>query len=490
VSRFRQLLRLALGLPSFLRRVTTPEGARAEIRARMERREERFLETTRRLVYDEPASPYRRLLERAGCAHRDLAAAVRQHGVEGALERLRASGVFVSWQEFKSLVPIRRDGLEIATRPSDFDNPVLMGRGFGGTTSGSRAAPRRVKYDLDLIAEHAANESLLQEIHGVSRSPLALWLPSLPALSGLNNVLMNARLGRPPERWFTPSARAAAGESRAALAYVSWCSRLLGRRLPRAEPTPPSSAGRVARWLAEARGRGPGVVRTYTSLAVRVAEAARADGIDLAGSVLFAGAEPLTERRRAYIESTGATVVSRYTATETGLLGGACTRRRGADDMHLYTDRLAVVAGPRNALLFTSLSPTTGKVLFNTDIGDTGTLARAPCDCAFGELGMTVRVAGVRPVDQVAAEGVPFARIEESVGGVVERAGGSPADYLVRELPDERGTLRLHLVVSDRLTGLADKDLRAALPAELDPLLFRADPERHEAHKLFHTWGH
>jgi hypothetical protein len=249
------------------------------------------------------------------------------------------------------------------------------------------------------------------------------------------------------------------------------------------------SAERVARWLADGKGR---VVRTYTGLAVRVAEAARAQGLDLAGGTLVAGAEPLTERRRAYIESTGARVVARYTATETGLIGAACTRRRGADDMHLYMDRLAAIPGPSDALLFSSLSLTAGKVLFNTDIGDCGRLTREPCACAFGELGMDLRVAHVRPVDQVATRGgVPFDVLEDTVGGVVERAGGSPADYLLREQPDEAGTPRLNVVVSDRLTGLPDEEIRAALSVKLggpaDPRVLRIDPELHAAHKLFHV---
>ena len=38
-------------------------------------------------------------------------------------------------------------------------------------------------------------------------------------------------------------------------------------------------------------------------------------------------------------------MVPRYAAAEAGLLGAGCANRTASDDMHLYTDRVAVIPG-------------------------------------------------------------------------------------------------------------------------------------------------
>ena len=81
----------------------------------MAEREERFVTLARRLVYECPSSPYRRLLLWAGCGPGDLEAGVRQDGLEPTLQRLRDAGVRLSLEEFRSRIPILRPGLTIET---------------------------------------------------------------------------------------------------------------------------------------------------------------------------------------------------------------------------------------------------------------------------------------------------------------------------------------------------------------------------------------
>jgi len=58
---------LAVRLPGYLYRTIDLEGGSALIRRRIEEREASFLELTQRAIYAQPDSPYRALLEHAGC---------------------------------------------------------------------------------------------------------------------------------------------------------------------------------------------------------------------------------------------------------------------------------------------------------------------------------------------------------------------------------------------------------------------------------------
>ena len=168
-GRIAQLARLGAGFDSYLASTVDRDGAGRRIRLRIEQRAERFLEVARRLVYAHPASPYRRLLAAAGCEYGDLETAVRRHGLESALEHLRAAGVYVTLEELKGRQPIVRGDLAIAADETSFDSPLMMGRGISGTTSGSRSPPSRVHYDWKGLTEEAENSLLLDAIHGSGR---------------------------------------------------------------------------------------------------------------------------------------------------------------------------------------------------------------------------------------------------------------------------------------------------------------------------------
>ncbi|MBV8202406.1 MAG: hypothetical protein JOZ15_17450 [Acidobacteria bacterium] len=476
------LVRGAAGLPGFLRRPLAAARIAEAVKQRVQRRGEAFLAAAERLIYGVPDSPLRRLLAWAGCEPGDLRRMVERDGLEAALERLRAAGVRVSADELRGRVPLRRSGLEMELAPRDFANPAVRGAVAGtssGTTArragGGRAVP--ASYSWEFLAAEAAHEWLLLESHGLGEAPLGLWLPGPPGIAGLHNLLVHAKLGRPPRRWFSPSRAPAAGDGLAFWADRGWraARRLLPRLGPAAEWVPPERAATVARWLAAAPR--PALLKCFASAALRVADAARTAGLDLAGTVIFAGGEPLGETRRRGLARAGVRAYARYAATETGLLAGACPLGIHGGDMHLYADRAALVDGQPDGLsgplAVTSLSLQAPLVLLNVELGDHGVLRREPCECALARAGLDWRVAAVHSPEKIAAEGVKLGEIdftrlvEEAVRGLgggpddfqiwlggQADGGASPAVVLAPEAPVEPAALRARLRQSlPRLAG-------------------------------------
>ena len=356
------------------------------------------------LVYENPGSPYRRLLDWAGCDYGDLERSVAARGVDGALEELRDAGVRLTLEEFKGIRPITRSGLTLEPEEADFDNPVATSGGFEATTSGSRAAAARVMYNWGSLSEQSAHELLLAWHHGVVDDPLALWYPVLPGVAGVHNLLINLKFGRPPARWFSQVDPAGLTLlHRISIQGIRWGGRVAGLFVPRPEFADLSHADRVLDWMSSVHGSGrASAVRTFVSSAIRLAERARQRGLNLSGAVIFTGGEPLTETRRRFIELVGWRAVPRYAAAEAGVLGAGCAARTASDDMHLYTDRVAVIGGASvredgdaTPLLITTLSLHTGKVLLEHRSGDSGRLSMRPCGCVFGELGLNQRVSEV-----------------------------------------------------------------------------------------------
>jgi hypothetical protein len=170
---------------------------------------------------------------------------------------------------------------------------------------------------------------------------------------------------------------------------------------------------------------------------LRVADAARAAGFDLAGNVVLAGGEALGEARRRSLARAGLRAYARYAATETGFLAGACPLGADGGDMHLYADRAALVNGQPDGLAgplaVTSLSLAAPLVLLNVELGDHGVLRRQPCDCALGRAALDWRVAGVHSPEKIAAEGVKLGEIDFTrlVEEAVRDLGGGPDDFQI-----------------------------------------------------------
>ncbi|PWT90868.1 MAG: hypothetical protein C5B54_06355 [Acidobacteria bacterium] len=449
--RLRQQLRIGAGFLPYLKYYLTPESAFDQLRRRVENREQRFLDVTKALIYSNKNSPYHQLLHNAGCSLEDLEKSVGTHGLERTLENLRDAGVYVTVDEFKSKIPIRRGKLTILSAPSDFDNTFLMGRSMNALTSGSTARATRVMYDWNFFAEEAANELLLHAIHGVMEMPEAFWYPGFPSISGVHNLLVHLKFRKPPQKWY--SHLKASMSSRSFMTALFLSCKLFGLTVPFPETTELQDANRIAVWMSQKR---PCCLKAFASSAVRVVQSAKKNGLDISKSVIFAGGEQLTLNRKEFIESAGVRVYPRYVATETGLVAAACNEGT-SDSMHLYTDRLAAIQKKdSDKILFTTLSCNTGKVLLNTELGDAGRIRSRPCTCLFGKAGMNTFFEEIQNQDKLTIEGMTVlgSTMDAIVSKLVAEHGGGPDDYQFWESESENGVVKILIAVSPDIPNL------------------------------------
>lgn len=458
----RQLAQSGLELPNELRRPVTSEMARDLLQKQQASRAVMFLDLAKKLIYEYPASPYLPLLQWAGCEWSDLRERVNALGVDGALAELRDAGVYLTLEEFKRQHPIVRNGQSHSPSDADFDNPLLSGAAIEGTTSGSRARPSRVMYTWPFIADEAAHECLLYEMHGVRDAETTLWYPSPPGVAGTHNMLMDAKRGRAPRRWYSQIDPAKADMSRTtrfALPAIRIGARLAGVVLPAPEFADLEQADRVLGSL-----RAPCVVRGFASSLIRLAAVALDTKRDLSGVTFFSGGEPLTDERRAFVESTGAKIFPRYFATEAGLIAAGCPNRVSTDDMHVFTDRVALVSSA-HGLLISTLSMHTGKVLFNTNLGDTGALSERTCTCGFGGLGFVQHLATVRSEQRYTLEGmtVMAADVSDAIGIALRDLHAPPDSSQVKRTTSPDGLERLTIVVSPQVGAIDESALVRAM---------------------------
>lgn len=335
-------------LPRFLARPVGPAEARAQLDAALAAREANFLHVLRDAVFSHARSPYRALLTHAGIEYRDVARMVAHDGVEGALARLFDAGIRVSHDEFKGRQPLRRPGLTLATHNRDFDNP-LLGATLAGTSGASRGIGTRVPFDLDFLAYRVVDDWLTAAAHtDLEGRPVALWRPAPPGVAGLNNALLLAKRGVRIEKWFAHHGYAPGRGFRRGLlltGYTILASRLWGSSpIPLPEKTPAAAAARVAGWLADKRAAGsPGLLNASASSCVRVCQAAQEHDLDISGSVFRVGDEPFTEAKAQAVRERGARALAHYGMTEVGRIGLPCGAPQALDDVHLTSDRLAVL---------------------------------------------------------------------------------------------------------------------------------------------------
>ncbi len=462
--------RFAWGLRGFLRHRISLQEAQAILRQRMAERERNFLRLVERGIFGYPRSPYRPLLKRAGCELGDLQTMVRAKGLEATLRALREAGVYVSFEEFKGRMPIVRDGQVIPVEARDFDNPFLS-HYYQTESGGTTGAGTRVAFDLDHLAATAVNTILAYDAHGVLGVPTVMWYGILPASSGIASILHAARFGQTPEKWFSlithedirPSLK-----NRLATHYIVLIGRMCGAAIPWPERGSLDGMA-VARCAAKMlHAHGACLIRTSVSLAVRVANAAREQGLDLAGATFLGGAEPPTPAKVRGITNGGARYVPNYFITEAGAVGMGCGRPLDGNDLHFYKDGLALIQYPRQvpgmeitveAFHFTSLLPTTPKLLLNVEMDDYGMIEERSCGCPLERYGFTAHLRGIGSFRKLTGEGVTLVGSEmihilEDV--LPARFGGSPLDYQLLEEEDDQGFTRLSLVVSPKV-AIADE---------------------------------
>ncbi len=473
----RAFARYAVGLRTFLRQTLTPEECRRQVEQSLRTRDQALLVILERCVYGHPRSPYRALLQHAGIELGDVERLVRESGLEGTLERLHGEGVYVSLDEFKGRRPIERSGLTLSVSPEDFDSP-LIGAAFVGSTGGSSGRRRRVLLGFDHRVHGAVYHRLFLETFDLTDRRVAVWREGT---AGISSVLGYAKVGKPVERWFSHNRvlpKRGFAKDFVFAAYTVAASRGSRMPLPWPEFVPAHEAGRVARWLAEKRSEGsPALLNTPPSSGVRVCLAAEKLGLDIGGTFFRLGGEPFTAAKADVIARSGVRAVSNYAMSEVGRVGVACATPAALDDLHVMTDRLAVIQREHTvapgasvpALLYTTLHPTAPKLMLNYESDDYGTLEQRDCGCLLGELGLSTHVHDVRSYEKLTSEGITFMGSDVIVlldEVLPARFGGQPTDYqLVEE--EVEGAPKVSVIISP---AVGDVDNRAVIETVLNTL--------------------
>ncbi len=464
----------ARGVRDFVR--TSPPGDCAALISRqLENRESAFLDTLRRVVFDNPAHPYCQMFQLARCSHQDFADLVQRNGLETALHRVRAAGVWLSYDEFKGHIPIVRNGREIPGASSSFRNPLAQGM-VRYVTSGSRgkavASYRSSEFTLH---QEAMYEIVVREFDLKQRAQVILR-PTLPSVLGLQYCAFIARKGHRLEGWYSSGQSGMYAPATAALVMIA---RAEGCRIPfptvlRDNDFSPAAA-RVARLCKEGV---PCLVSGPASPSVRLAAAALDRGLDIRGTLFLVSGETLTGAKRAVIEQAGGKPFARYGISEMGSVGHGCRHMNEGNCVHLFSNALAAISHRRRAplsdlevdsLLYTALLPTAPLVLINFEVNDSGVLERANCDCEFSRAGLHWRIRDIVSFGKMTGHGMTLmgtdlVRLLEQV--LPARLGGRPGDFQLIE--HERSVQTgVQLRVSPRVRGSSPEKIRQCFLDEI-----------------------
>lgn len=468
VEELRLAARVLGSLPAFLRSPLTPESCRAVLASRLARRETAFLRQIDRWVFPLPNHPYARLLAQAGCSRPELLDLLETRGLDGALATLLRSGVYLTCDEFKGRVPVRRGSLVFTIEPTALIRPNAVVHGVS-RSSGSRGPATAVPIDLSFIRDHAVNTHLGLEAHFGGDWVHAHW--GVPGGTSVTNTLELAMGGAPPARWFTPVAADERGlhpRYRLGARAMRLAGRVAGVPLPGPSLATLDDPSPIVHWIRYVLDAG-GIphVWGFASSAVLVCEAARAVGVDIAGARFTMGGEPTTGARRRAVEAVGAVPLPRFGATETDIIAFACRSPEAPDDQHFFHDRHAVVEAretdvpgvARGTILLTSLLDSAPVLLLNVSLGDQAVVTRRWCGCPMERLGWPLHVRNIRSFEKLTAGGMTF--LDVDVIRVLEevlpaRFGGAPTDYqLVERLDGDAGRPVIGLRIHPRV-GLLD----------------------------------
>ena len=464
--------RFAVGLDPFFRRHLAPHQCHQRVASGVDKRTASFLHTIEFGIFRSPGSPYRRLFDHCGISLSEVRHLLATRSVEETLEELCDAGIYVRTDEFKGRRPVERGSLKFDVGPRDFDNPLIKAKA-GFQTGGSGGRATRLSVDLDHYTQDAVYEQLHLEAFGMLETPQAVWLSAPPYVAGFKTVMSNAKIGRIPERWFSqepPFQGWRAWKEGFVMAWTMAVSRLYRQPLPFPEHVPLDQARRVAEWLAEKKRAGcGGLLATNVASAVRVCAAAEEAGLDIAGMTIRVAGEPLTTGRASHILSTGCRVTCAYAMGEVGRVGFSCSNPVAPDDIHLFTDKLALLQrdlGPDigqagGAFLLTTLLPATPKLLLNVETGDCGVVEQRSCGCRFEDFGLTTHLHTIRSYEKLTSEGMSFlgsdlARLVEEV--LPARFGGRPTDFQLVEEEEATGLSRVSIIIRPSVGQVEEKD--------------------------------
>lgn len=468
----RSSVRQAGALRQFFRDRVTVGQAQEAIKSALAKREDNFLKIAKTHIYDNPDSPYLRLLKHAGCPYSELCALVERRGLDEALTELAREGVYLTAAEFKGKNEIVRGSLRFRVTRGDFARrdfyPGLMVQ-----SSGTSNRPQSGHVALDWIAIWTYSKALLLKAHGLFSSTHAIYDNILPAPAATYSLLQNARLGVVTDRWF---AQRMPYNDWVADMRIRWATSLIVRAGKRHGPGFPKPEILVARefapvfdWFLREREMGRTCCLDITvSNAVRIAKQALDRGISLEGMTFLVHGEPFTDGKCDILKRAGASWTTRYSFSIGIQAGQGCANPAHVDDVHVNDYMLAIIPRPNaldidgtaiHPLLFTTLYPQAALLHLNVENGDYATLEKRDCGCAIGDVGLRTHLSRIRSYEKFTAEGWTY--VYWDLYDMMDRIfpnefGGNPGDYQLVEEEDADGLTHLNLLI-DPSVGKIDE---------------------------------
>jgi hypothetical protein len=463
LNKARSTLALLTSLPAFLRESANLQNAQKEIRNALDSREDRFLELIYTRVYQSADSPYLRLLKRAGCDYGDLQNHVRRHGLEKTLEQLASEGVYLTSDEFKGKKEIIRGKDHFRISPAELETQGVTAS-FVAQSSGSRNQPIQSRISLDWLRIRALGIGLFLDSHNLCSHAHAIYEPTLPASTAINNLLYNAKFRIATDRWF---ARRIPVNSRIEASYyysvtylLILTARMLGHNFPKPEFIDDRGIEAIVRWVDDKRTHSKACcIKTTASNAAKISNVACKMRISLEGTKFISGGEPFTESKHEVIKRAGATAVPRYNYGGGLTVGLGCANPLYTDEVHVTLYMLAVIQQPKSVtlqdrvirpLLCTTLHPSAPRLLLNVDNGDYADLLFRDCGCALQSAGLTLHLHHIRSYEKFTGEGMNYfyGDLFELLEKIIPcEFGGGPGDYQLVEEEDGNGQTRLTLLV-------------------------------------------
>lgn len=444
-----------------LHRMPLDKSYRETLRSSIQNREPNFLEIVRG-VLSTPEHPYAQLFAAAGCSYADVEAAVKRDGLDAALQGLLREGVYLTLDEFRCNTPIVRGGKHIPATMADWDSAAAGGPFVNYSSGSSGGGSLRTQQSLKSASFGMSGGQLMKAEFRLDQRASVVILPILPTSMGLGMCVGTAGVGYPPERWFAlRGSMRRNGPYRAATAAVVARLRLAGANIPYPTYLDQDDFSPVAEFLARRKKEGTqgGMIGMVSSI-TRASAAALDRGLDIGGTFAIVTGESLTDAKRKVIESAGVEVFPLYATSEFGSIGIPCRQMNRGNCAHVTKASIALIARrleddgysdePVDSLHISSLVSFAPRILINVEVGDTGIIEPATCDCEYSRLGYDLQVRNIAAISKIRGQGYTLrapliVRLVEE--GLAERFGGRVGDYQLLEMEGKAQTemvLRIH----------------------------------------------
>jgi len=444
---------------SRLYRMPVDPNYRATIETYIKNRESNFLAIAKGVLAN-PRHPYSQLFEIAGCTFADLETGVKRNGLEPTLHSLLSEGVYLTLDEFRCNTEIVRGGKHIPATMKDWDTSAGNGPLQTFSSGSSSGKSQRTASSLEYANYGMAGGQVLIDEFDVRVGLTIVVLPILPTSMGIGSCLGIARLRAAPERWFALGSAGRNLHYKAATAALVARLRLAGAKIPFPSYLEQGDFSPVAEFIARRKREGVHTqIMGMVSSIARIAAAAIDLGVDIGGTRAMVTGESLTDAKRELIESAGVQVFPSYGTSEFGSIGAPCRQMNTGNRVHIAQASVALVSRPVDegwsdepveSLHITSLLSFAPRTLINVEIGDTGVIEPASCDCEFSRLGYTLQVRDIAAISKIRGQGYTL-RAPEIVKlleeGLAQRFGGRPGDYQLAEVEGRAQTemvLRIH----------------------------------------------